>query len=318
VSNYLRKQMTKRNLKTIMTEAAAGSDSTSTSSSIIRPSKAGAPLLVHVLENAWKRLETKPEFAAAVPTSVQSTKAKRSSLQVLRSNMSTGIGYLFEAAVLDLIAEDFPSYTIESQPKLSWGSFHGTADYKLVSDDGSHVVIIDCKAFGVATLREVKSNKLTDNWGYRTQLSIYQQAVAAQHPDAEVSAWWYVWCVPARNLFCIELKQDEAKVLAEAAERRARDLVRVLEFVNDNCFDEAVALATRECLLPKDVFYGNLCAGTSFHYHPLAPLFYPEDNEGCPIADEALSSVVKGLLVKAKEARDTKDALDSIEEPVSQ
>jgi PD-(D/E)XK nuclease superfamily len=293
--------MKTRNLKTIMQEAATGSDSTSTSTSIIRPSKAGAPLLVHVVEDAWKTLEGRPEFTDLKRKPAKAP--KRNTLAALKSNMSTAIGYLFEAAVRDLIEEDFPDYTIESQPKLSWGSFHGTADYKLVSDDGSHVVIIDCKAFGVATLREVNSNKLTDNWGYRTQLALYRQAVAAQHPEAEVSAWWYVWCVPARNLFCVELKQEEARVLANAAERRAQDFVQIQCLLLNNHIDEAVALATRECLLPKDVFYGNYCAATGFHYHPLAPLFYPEDNDGCPIADEALSSVVKGLLVKAQEAK---------------
>lgn len=296
-----------KTVKQILAEAAEGSESTSTSTSVIRPSKAGAPLLVHVVEAFGKRLPQPP-----------ARDNKRDLEKVLASTMSTALGYLFENAVEDIISADFPreTYDLIKQPHLEFSSFVGTADYLAIKNDQSHAVVIDCKSFGCDTLREIKERKLTDNWGYRTQLGIYAQAVRETYGIDNVEGMWYAWSVPKRKLFRITLPAKEASKLAYEACLRVDYFKEVLELVEQHKFREAAEVAVREPLLPKDYYFGNLCAATGFHYNPLSTLFYPDDNDGFPSEPEELVPIVEALLKAAVTGEHAPDFQTFIDETI--
>jgi hypothetical protein len=275
--------------------AASGCISTSTNSaSVVRPSKAGTVLLALVLDHITPLLELPP-----------STRKPQESpeLKQLKTNMACGLGFLYEQAVYPVLEAKFPGWRILEQPKLSWGSFHGTADYVLVSPDQTKVEVIDCKSLGVSTLRELNASKLTDNWGYRTQLSIYTEAVKLLYPLATVTASWYIWAVLARKQFVVHLAPAEVPFLAEAAENRVQDFKQVLALFEQQRFAEAAELANAEPLLPKETFYGNYAASCGFHYSPLASRFFHEDNDGLPLDHDESVKVTEGLLKAAFDNR---------------
>ena len=160
-------------LASLFTKAALGSGFNATSSSYIRPSKAGQPAVALALQQlVFSKLPQPTEEA--------------STLSQLLTNMSIGTGFLFEAAALPYLASLYPGYEVVEQPELKWNSFCGRADYMLVSPDLSHVVVVDCKAFGVGTAREINERKLAPGWGYPTQLAIYGMGASEQIGRAHV------------------------------------------------------------------------------------------------------------------------------------
>jgi hypothetical protein len=285
----------KRSLADMFAAAASGCISTSTNTaSIVRPSKAGTVLLALVLDHITPLLELPP---------ISRKTQDSPELKQMKTNMACGLGFLYEQAVYPVLQAKFSGWSIIEQPKLSWGSFHGTADYVLVSPDQTKVVVVDCKSLGVATLRELNSSKLTDNWGYRTQLSIYAEAVKLLYPLATVTASWYIWAVLARKQFVVHLAPDEVPLLAEAAENRVQDFKQVLSLFEQQRFAEAAELANSEPLLPKESYYGNFAAACGFHYSPLAHLFFHEESEGLPIDHDESVRVTQKLLQLAFDNR---------------
>lgn len=292
-----------KTVKQALTEAAGGSESTATSTSIIRPSKAGAPLLVHVVEALSRRLPQPPPGSG-----------KKDQIRHLGSIMSTGNGYLFENAVEDIIVADHPGHSLIKQPALEFGSFVGTADYLLLADDRQSAVVIDCKAFGCDTLREINERKLNANWGYRTQLAIYTAAVRQTHGVDIVRGMWYAWSSTKRKLFKVELPAKEANALAYAAVTRVDRFQQVMELAQAGAYHVAATLACSEPLVPKDYFYGNLCASTGFHYHPLSLLFYPDDNDGYPLEPSECVPLVEAIIRAAFTGSHSQDFQQFVDE----
>jgi hypothetical protein len=203
------------------------------------------------------------------------------------------------------LRENFPTYTLVEQPKLTHASFSGTADYLLVNLERKHALVIDAKAFRADTLRDIKERKLTDNWSYPTQLALYHVAAQEQlGAEVEVDAFWYIWSVSKAKLFTVEQDYGKSESLAKAAIKRADLYLGVKGALERKDYRTAASLACahpNECLLPKGYFFGNMCAATKFHYNPYSDLFFPEqdpDSEdyGQPLEGEPLRLLVEKLM----------------------
>ena len=277
------------NIQAILSKAAEGSTTNATSASLVRPSKAGQPLLALALDNLI--LSKLPQ-----PTATSTARAS------LASTMSIATGFVFEAAALPVLQETYPGYTVQEQPLLKWGVFSGRADYLLVSPDSTHVVVVDCKAFGVGSKREILERKLSLNWGYPTQLAIYGMGASELYPLADVEPLWMCYCVPTRKLFYINQAPQVTIELANAAATRTVDYLRVQRLLETGEFEQAASLLTNASLseqLPqKGFYYGNSCAAAPFHYSPYVSLFYPEtpDSEGEPLLGDELHKLLERLM----------------------
>ncbi len=233
------------------------------------------------------------------------SKGTSSALSRLATTVSIGTGFLFEKALVPYLREKFPTYTLVEQPKLSYASFSGTADYLLTNAVTSHAIVIDAKAFRADTLRDIKERKLTDNWSYPTQLALYHVAAQEQlGAGVQVDAFWYIWSVSKAKLFTVEQTYNKSEKLALLASRRADLYLGVKHALESGDYKAAASLACSnpsECLLPKGYFFGNVCAATKFHYNPYADLFFPEqdpDSEdyGQPLEGEPLQLLVEKLM----------------------
>jgi hypothetical protein len=261
----------------------------------IRPSKSGYTLLSLVLEQLVLPKLPQP----ATTSGKRATPAAK-----LASAMSIGTGYLFEKELVPYLQTLYPTYTLVEQPKLEWQAFRGTADYLLVDLERKHAFVVDAKAFRASTLREIKDRKLTDNWSYPTQLALYHMAAQEQlGKDVQVDSFWYIWSVPSAKLFVVEQPFNVSEKLAKKAQRRLDLYAAVSEALAQGDFKKASEIACAqpsECLLPKGLFFGNLCASTRFHYNAYCDLFYPEaeeeDNEGLPLEGEQLRLLVERLM----------------------
>ena len=292
------------NLKQVLSKAAEGCESTSQSCSVIRPSKAGYSLLTAVLTQL-----VLPKLPQPVSGS-----GKKSLESKLRTTMSIGIGFLFEAAMRETLEADYPGYTVVEQPELKWKSFVGHADYMMVAPDLSEVIVVDAKAFDAPTLRDIKERKLNDNWGYPTQLAVYAMGVQEQFPDAKVVSAWYVWSVPNKKLFRVYQDFKLCQQLANVAQDRVEVYSQVKELLEKQDFRAAAELACTAvdlvALPNKSYFYGNLTASTAFHYNAYSELFYPmcgSDEDGYPLAGEELISLVEKLMRDAYEGNLTEE-----------
>lgn len=231
--------------------------------------------------------------------------SKADSLKRLATTVSIGTGFLFEKALVPYLKEKFPTYTLVEQPKLSYDSFQGTADYLLVNLTTKHAIVIDAKAFRADTLKEIKERKLTDNWSYPTQLALYHLAAQEQcGSEVQVDAFWYIWSVSKAKLFAVEQAFEKSEGLAHKAVKRVQNYQLVQSALATGDYKLAAEIACdnpNELLLPKGYFYGNICAACKFHYNPYADLFYPEldpDSEdyGMPLEGETLHFLVERLM----------------------
>lgn len=255
------------NIQNILSKAAEGCTTNATSPSLIRPSKAGQPLAALVLENLVFSKLPQPSYT-------------KSAKEELASVMSIAIGFVFEAAARQVLEETYPGYSVVEQPTLKWDVFVGKADYMLVSPDETHVVVVDCKAFGVASKREIFERKLTLGWGYPTQLAIYGMGASELYPNADIEPLWLCWCVPSRKMFFINQAPQVTIELAEAAKARTVDYLIVERLLEAGEYEQAAAYtanaSVEEQLPNKGFFYNNVCATAPIHYSPYAALFYPE------------------------------------------
>lgn len=278
----------------LLAKAAAGSSFNATSPSIVRPSKAGQTLAALVLSQLVLPKLPQPE-STSTPE------------QQLASTMSITTGFIFEVAAIPVLMKYAPNYTLIEQPELKWKHFSGRADYLLVSPDKSHVVVVDCKAFGVSTKREILERKLTTGWGYPTQLAIYGMGVCEQYPEADVELLWCCLCVPTRKVFFIQQEPAVTTKLAAAAEARVNQYINIrtmLDAGNYVMAAKALVNATYDEQLPqKGTFFGNSCASCPFHYSPYADIFYPSVDstgnsveQGYPLAGEELQRLLEQLM----------------------
>jgi hypothetical protein len=275
-------------IQSLLSKAANGSGFNATSPSYIRPSKAGQPAVALALTHlVFSKLPQPNDH----PTP----------LNQLLTNMSIGTGFLFEAAALPYLCHLYPDYGIEEQPLFEWESFSGRADYMLVSPDGTHVVVVDCKAFGIGTLREINERKLAPGWGYPTQLAIYGMGASNLYPQADIELMWCCFASATRKVFNVNLAPNRVVDLATSAQLRVVFVQTVDELAKAGKFAEAAHLLSSapytEQLPNKGNFYGNLCASSPFHYTPYADLFYPaEDPDGLPLAGEDLHRLAEAML----------------------
>ena len=221
--------------------------------------------------------------------------SSNSALSRLATTVSIGTGFLFEKALVPYLREKFPTYTLVEQPKLTYDSFSGTADYLLTNQEAKHAIVIDAKAFRADTLRDIKERKLTDNWSYPTQLALYHVAAQEQlGENVEVDAFWYIWSVSKAKLYTVELDYSKSEKLAHLAQKRVNLYLRVSDALESGNYKAAAELAcanSSECLLPKGYFFGNVCAATKFHYNPYVDLFFPEQDPDSEKKKNPMSSL---------------------------
>lgn len=277
-------------------EVATSNEYTTENTPLMRPSNAGYPLFQQV----W-RLLIEPTFPAF--SSSDTDYGKR-----LKRIMSICSGHVFERAIEKQLLETYPAHELVKQQKLTFKYFTGSADFVLLDKNSGSLVVVECKSVNKSTKREIVNEKLlVNNWGYKTQLSIYTEAAVEMCNQenirlTSVVPMWYVWSRTAEKLFIVDASKGQTKVdtilCAEAAVGVYEELATIKQLFDDGELQKAAAMAVAELPYDKD-FINGYCRGcTPFHFSPFTEVFF--DSEGyCKPASEC-QEILIGFLQIAK------------------
>lgn len=277
-------------------EVAISNENSGEEEPLMRPSNAGYPLFQHV----W-RLLIEPTFPAFSSSDTDYNKR-------LKRIMSICSGHVFERAVEKQLLDTYPTHGLVKQQKLTFKHFTGSADFVLLDINSGSLVVVECKSVNKSTKREIVNEKLlVNNWGYKTQLSIYTEAAVEMCIRdnirlTSIVPMWYVWSRTAEKLFIVDASKGQTKVdtvfYAEAAASTYEKLATIKQLFDNGELQQAAALAVAELPFDKD-FINGYCRGcTPFHFSPFTEVFF--DSEGyCKSASEC-QEILMGFLQIAK------------------
>jgi hypothetical protein len=228
-----------------------------------RPSNCGLPLIQLVLEGYIQ------------PTLFPGAGESDSPIDV-KKTMAISQGYLWEAVFGTKLMEE--TFQVLNQVELELNGIKGTCDFIQVTD--SAIIVWECKASGVLTLREFSERKANDNWGYLSQLSFYVEAAKSLFPDKEVVGKWAIWATKSNKNFTLQLSDESQRRAVMEINRRHTALQFFEKAFKDRnipgCVDAVFGYDGDELPL-KDFYYGRYAGTCKFHFNKLAPLFIDDD-----------------------------------------
>jgi hypothetical protein len=302
--------MTKNNDRVvqILAEAAAEADEANNynkaTSPHIRCSRAGLPLIQQVVEdkiisklphqenNFWKAKE-EDEFSLLSPNQSQ-----------MKFEMAIAQGYLFERVVAWQLQQAFPKAFIQHNVDLEFEGLGGHCDFLVINEEEKQAIVIECKAIGAFSEKEAREKVLSDNYGYFTQLSLYQAAIHKQLPDYEVRGEWRVWNKRQDQALTIpyELPFREALKVANKASKKAELYERACSLFDQQKTDELIHFLFNfsDPFPPKKQTRAYYLGTCSFHFSPWCSLLLNEKGEFNKQASNNLRLMIQAALGEEK------------------
>ncbi len=263
-------------------DVAAASEYNKDRKPSLRPSRAGLPLLVLFLEDIVTPLlglSTEPRYKQ----------------DPFASTMRLSTGYLFEQCVGQYLRQQYPDNEILGQVALDTIVGPGTCDFLNINTNEKRIQVVECKALKASSVSEVTYNKLTDNWGYLTQLNVYIHAAMEKYPEYAVDGVWYVWMKQPEKHTQKKLKFD-LRLHNRTLQKREHYAILKEKFTEGNLKEAVEYVLDYSEDVPQreygDGYYKGTC---SFHYHPCSDFILKNDGS---LVDN-VSSVMLELLQNA-------------------
>jgi hypothetical protein len=281
-------------------EASEANEFNKENAPTIRCSRAGLPLIQQIIEdkiipklpriesNFWKAKENDP---SSLLSSNQSQ---------IKFEMAIAQGYLFERVIAWQLQQAFPNAEIKHNVPLSYKKLEGHCDFLVLNHKEKQAIIIECKAIGAFNEKEVKEKVLSDNYGYFSQLSLYQAAIKEQFPEYEVKGEWRVWSKRQDQALLIpyEFPIKEAIKVANSAVKKAELYDRASRLFEEQKIDELVSFLFNfsEAIPDKKLTKAYYLSTCSFHFSPWSSLLLDEKGYYHKQASNNLRLMIKAAL----------------------
>jgi hypothetical protein len=277
-------------------EAEAANTFNKETTPTIRCSRAGLPLMQQILEdkvipnlppllyNFW---QDKEEDDASFLTSNQSQ---------IKREMAIAQGYLFERVVAASLSHEHPTAEIKNNVPLSYKGLEGHCDFLVVKEKEQEAIVVECKALGAFSQQEAQEKVNSDNYGYYSQLSLYQAAVHELFPSFIVKGEWRVWNKRQEQALRIPYEGglEEALQVANKAVEKAKlyeEATRLFEEKQDAELVSFLFSCSEPFPAKKQTraYYLSTC---SFHFSPWSHLLLNEDGKLKPQAKANLQLMI--------------------------
>jgi len=275
----------------------------------IRCSRAGLPLIQQILEDKiipnlpsisfdfWKQKE---EDESSCLTTNQSQ---------IKREMAIAQGYLFERVVAFSLQQEHPSAEIKNNVPLAFKGLEGHCDFLVIKEKEQEAIIVECKALGAFSEQEAIEKVHSDNYGYYSQLSLYQAAVKEIFPSFVVRGEWRVWNKRQEQALRIPYEGglEEAVAVANKAVEKAELYKKAVSLYEEQKISELVSflLSFSEPFPEKKQTRAYYLGTCSFHFSPWSRLLLDEEGK---FTNQAKSNL--RLMIQASQGN--KQALEEV------